>query len=81
MKNITMKVEKDILTITVNLKKPIGKSASGKSWMLATTEGNKEISDGGGAKIGLNVYKPVNEENSKAKKKSKKEPVDDEDEE
>ena len=59
MKNIKMSVTKNVLTITVDLKKRYGKSGSGKSEIIATTEGNCEVEDGDGAKIGLNIYMPV----------------------
>lgn len=56
MKNVKMKVEKSVLTITVDLKKRYGKSKSGSSEIIATTSGNADVEGGGGAKIGLNVY-------------------------
>lgn len=56
MKNVDMKISGDILTITVDLSKEFGKSGSGKSIVIASTEGNQSIS-GTNAKIGLNVYR------------------------
>ncbi len=56
MKNIEMKREKDILTITVDLSKTFGPSKSGKTIIIASTEGNKDV-PGQDAKIGLNIYK------------------------
>ncbi len=56
MKNIEMKVEKNILTIKVDLTKTFGQSKSGKSEIIATTAGNIGI-PGTEAKMGLNIYK------------------------
>jgi len=55
-----MSVQGDVLTITVDLSQEHGKSASGKSVIIASTEGNAAL-DGerDGIKIGLNVYKRV----------------------
>ena len=55
MKNVTMGVANNILTITVDLSKSFGTSASGKSVIIASTEGNQQIE--GGAVVGLNVYR------------------------
>ena len=57
MKNIEMKVEHGKLTITVDLTKELGPSASGKSVMLGTTEGNVDVPGAPDVKIGLNVYR------------------------
>ena len=56
MKNVEMRVEGNILTITVDLSKEFGPSASGKTTIIATTEGNVPIG-GRDEKIGLNVYR------------------------
>ncbi len=56
MKNVDMSVEKNVLTIRVDLAKEFGPSSSGKNIIIATTEGNMPVEDTG-AKIGLNVYK------------------------
>jgi hypothetical protein len=62
MKNVTMKIDKNILTITVDLKKKAGLSKSGKSMTIATTEGNQALSgDFAEVKVGLNVFKPASE--------------------
>jgi len=61
MKNINMIVDKDnILTIKVDLNKNFGESKSGKSEIIASTEGNVAL-DGelSNIKIGLNVYKQL----------------------
>ena len=57
MKNVEMKVDGDILTIKVDLTKEFGPSASGKTIIIASTEGNISIPDKEDVKIGLNVYK------------------------
>lgn len=55
MKNVDIKVDGKTLTITVDLEKEYGRSASGKSVIIASTEGNVAIE--GGAIVGLNVYR------------------------
>jgi hypothetical protein len=57
MKNVEIETKGDILTIKVDLSKDFGRSASGKTIIIASTEGNKEIKGGNGAIIGLNIYK------------------------
>jgi hypothetical protein len=56
MKNVEMNVNGDILTITVDLSKEFGPSASGKTIILASTEGNVTVPERE-TKIGLNVYR------------------------
>jgi hypothetical protein len=56
MKNVEMKVEGNILTIKVDLSKEYGPSASGKTTIVATTEGNITVPERD-EKVGLNVYK------------------------
>lgn len=56
MKNVDMKVEGNILTIKVDLSKEFGPSSSGKTTIVASTEGNVSIQDRD-EKVGLNVYK------------------------
>ena len=57
MKNVEMKVEGNILTIKVDLTKDFGPSSSGKTTIIASTEGNVAIPEKEEVKIGLNVYK------------------------
>jgi hypothetical protein len=59
MKNVDMKVKGKTLTITVDLSKDFGESKSGKSVVIATTEGNTSVPDTEDVKIGLNIYKPA----------------------
>ncbi|GJL62371.1 MAG: hypothetical protein NPIRA04_10250 [Nitrospirales bacterium] len=56
MKNVDMKVEGNMLTITVDLSKDFGPSSSGKTTIIATTEGNVTIPGRVEEKIGLNIY-------------------------
>lgn len=56
MKNIEMEVKGDSLVITVDMSKRFGKSGSGKSIIVASTEGNQSVPETDGVKIGLNVY-------------------------
>ena len=56
MKNIEMTIEGNILTIKVDLSQRFGKSSSGKSTIVASTEGNQSLPGQEEIKIGLNVY-------------------------
>ncbi len=56
MKNIEMTVVGDKLTITVDLSQRFGKSSSGKSTIIASTEGNQSVPGREDIKIGLNIY-------------------------
>lgn len=57
MKNVEIKVEKDEIVIRLSLKKEFGPSKSGKTLIVASTEGNQSI-PGTDVKLGLNVFKP-----------------------
>lgn len=60
MKGMKMTVKGDILTITVDLSKTHGKSASGKSEIIASTEGNQSLAKPHeDVKVGVNIYKKV----------------------
>lgn len=54
MKNVEIEVKGAIMTITVDLDKQFGPSKSGKTIIIASTEGNEKVGD---AVIGLNVYR------------------------
>ena len=56
VKNIEMTIKENILTITVDLSQRFGKSSSGKSTIIASSEGNQSIPGNEEIKIGLNVY-------------------------
>jgi hypothetical protein len=57
MKNIDLKLEGNILTIKVDISKEFGPSSSGKTTIIASTEGNKPVPGKEDVKIGLNIYK------------------------
>ena len=57
MKNVEMSIDGNILTIKVDLTKDFGPSASGKTIIIASSEGNQSIPGKETVKIGLNVYK------------------------
>lgn len=62
VKNVEMTVDGNILTIKVNLTKDFGPSSSGKTIIIASSEGNvpipdREEMDREEIKVGLNVYK------------------------
>lgn len=57
MKNVEMERKGDILTIRVDLSKSFGPSSTGKTTIVASTEGNAAI-EGTDVKVGLNVFKP-----------------------
>jgi len=57
VKNVKMSVKNNKLTIEVDLTQEFGKSASGKSIIIGSTEGNVDVDGADGVKIGLNVYK------------------------
>ena len=55
-KNVELELQGEILRITVDLSKELGPSKSGKTTIIASTEGNQTVF-GREEKIGLNVYK------------------------
>jgi hypothetical protein len=55
MKNVETSVDKNILTIKVDLTKTFGKSSSGKSIIIASSEGNQVVAPE--IYLGINVYK------------------------
>ncbi len=57
MKNAKLTVNGDTLLIEVDLSQNFGASSSGKSIVVASTEGNQPVGKDN-IKIGLNVYKP-----------------------
>jgi hypothetical protein len=56
MKNVELTVDGTTLMIKVDLSKDFGPSSSGKTTIIASTEGNVSI-PGREEKIGLNIYK------------------------
>jgi hypothetical protein len=69
MKNAVLNVEKDLLTITVDLSREMGPSKSGKTTIIASSEGNKSI-PGRVEKIGLNVYRAPSARSAKGRRTS-----------
>ena len=55
MKNIEQTIEDNILTLKIDLSKTFGPSSSGKTIIIASSEGNKQIEDG--IYLGINVYR------------------------
>jgi hypothetical protein len=56
MKNIKTTIKDNILHIEVDLKQTQGKSNSGKTTIIATSEGNQTISTNPEIKMGLNIF-------------------------
>ena len=54
MKNIDIQLDGDKLTITVDLTKRFGLSSSGKTHIIASTEGNQAVKPD--IYVGVNVY-------------------------
>jgi hypothetical protein len=56
MKNVSMTVKGKVLTIVVDLSKSFGASKSGKTEIVATTEGNAAVPGHDTMRVGLNVF-------------------------
>ena len=56
MKNVKLSVSGNTLTITVDLTQEFGPSSSGKTIIIASTEGNFPL-PGRNEVVGLNVYR------------------------
>ena len=56
MKNVELSIEGSVLTIRVDLSKEFGPSSTGKTIIIASTEGNVTIPNRQ-EKVGLNVYR------------------------
>lgn len=57
MKNIDMQIEGDILILKIDLSKDFGDSRSGKTIMVATTEGNQTVPGHDDMKMGVNLFR------------------------
>lgn len=55
--NVTAVVDGDKLTLTIDMSADLGRSNSGKSHLIATTQGNKAVPGCDGAFVGLNIYR------------------------
>ena len=74
MRNVNMSVKSGILTITVDLTKRMGLSASQKTMIIASTDGSVKLEGEDQVSVGLNVYTkdltpPADEGKSKGKGK------------
>ncbi len=69
MKNVEMRVAGDLLTVLIDLSKEFGASKSGKTIIVASSEGNKSV-PGRDEKIGLNVYRQESKKGSQGRRKS-----------
>ena len=56
MKNIVTKVEGSKLTIEIDLAQNFGPSSSGKTVIVASSEGNASVPGHPNMKLGLNVF-------------------------
>lgn len=59
MKNVEVRVEGNKLILEVDLTQDFGPSASRKTTIVASSEGNAPVPDHPGIQIGLNVFKKV----------------------
>lgn len=57
MKNVEITLDGNILTIKVDITKEFGPSSSGKTIIIASTEGNQSVPGKEDVKVGLNIYK------------------------
>ena len=69
MKNVDMAVDGETLTLIVDLSKDFGPSKSGKTIIVASTEGNKSV-PGREEKVGLNIYRQEGKKTGKGRKSS-----------
>jgi hypothetical protein len=53
-RNVEASIEGDKLTLVIDLAKSFGLSKSGKTTIIASTDGNKPV---GGVVLGLNAYR------------------------
>jgi hypothetical protein len=58
MKNVAMRLEGEKLIITVDLTREYGFSGSGKSIIIASTDGNISVPGNEQVRVGINVYRP-----------------------
>ena len=53
--NVEATIAGDLLTLVIDLSKTLGPSKSGKTQLVASTNGNATLPDG--ARLGVNVYR------------------------
>lgn len=56
-KNISATLEGNTLTLVIDISKDYGLSSSGKSRIIASSEGNQAAPGDGEIKIGVNIYR------------------------
>lgn len=66
MQNVTTKIEGDKLFIEIDLTKEFGPSKSGKTIIIASTQGNQSVTADGLVKLGLNVYRYASPKGARA---------------
>jgi hypothetical protein len=59
-KNVMGTIKDNILTLVIDLSQDLGPSKSGKTHVVATTNGNVDIPEREGMKMGFNIYKYPN---------------------
>ena len=59
MTNVAYDIKGNILTIKIDISQKGETSTSGKSVVIASTKGNKQIDAKTGLVLGLNLYKPA----------------------
>ena len=58
VKNVAISIKENKMIIEIDLSQNFGKSKSGKSIIIASSEGNQSVTHGGEIiYVGLNVYK------------------------
>ena len=67
MKNVDMQIDGDQLTIKIDLGKDFGDSRSGKTIMIASSEGNQTLPGHDDVRLGLNVFKQKPKEKESTK--------------
>ncbi len=68
MKNIELAIENETLTITVDLSVDLGPSKSGKSFLVASSQGSKKL-PGREERIGLTIYRQESKRKAKGRRK------------
>lgn len=56
MRNVKMTVKGEVLTIEIDLSKRLGLSGSGKTMIIASTDGSTKLEGDDQISVGLNVY-------------------------
>lgn len=59
MLNVETRIQGEKLIIEVDLSQQFGTSSSGKSAVIASTQGNVSLPERPDIKMGLNVYQPI----------------------